>query len=264
LLADEQVSSLSSPGQVVWPLLNDQNSVTDLATYEEGITAIAAHRVYGAYGNTASSSGSVDCAFGYTGKYSDPLTGLQCNTNRWYDPATCRWMSKDPLGYFAGVNLYRYVGNNPTNWTDPTGLIDWSEWPNWVRRDISPGALDDAIKKAREMEHTTQLRELMKAKKILEQQPRLIQKGSRIRMRRGGGPSRCITPLSPGSILFDVIEIYIRSWRDGRSFREQERHELREQGPVIIYPWGPGTNPEYGNGHEMASLKIVAPGHETA
>jgi hypothetical protein len=51
LLADEQVSSLSSPGQVVWPLLNDQNSVTDLATYEAGITAVAAHRVYGAYGN---------------------------------------------------------------------------------------------------------------------------------------------------------------------------------------------------------------------
>ncbi len=46
LLADEQVSSLSSPGQVVWPLLNDQNSVTDLAIYEEGVTAVAAHRVW--------------------------------------------------------------------------------------------------------------------------------------------------------------------------------------------------------------------------
>jgi RHS repeat-associated protein len=122
LLADEQVSSLSSAGQVVWPLLNDQNSVTDLATYEEGITAVAAHRVYGAYGNTASSSGSVDCAFGYTGKYSDPLTGLQFNTDRWYNAATGRWMSKDPLGLAAGPNVYRYAGNNPSNCTDPSGL----------------------------------------------------------------------------------------------------------------------------------------------
>ena len=31
----------------------------------------------------------------------------------------------DPLGFAAGdANLYRYVGNNPTNHTDPTGLID--------------------------------------------------------------------------------------------------------------------------------------------
>ncbi len=123
LLADEQVSSLSSPGQVVWPLLNDQNSVTDLAIYEAGITAIAAHRVFGAYGNTASSSGSVGCAFGYTGKYSDPLTRLQYNTNRWYDPATCRWMSQDPLGLAAGPNVYRYAGDNPVNYTDPSGLF---------------------------------------------------------------------------------------------------------------------------------------------
>ncbi len=123
LLADEQVSSLSSPGQVVWPLLNDQNSVTDLAIYEAGITAIANHRVYNAYGNLSSWMGSVGCAFGYTGKYSDPLTRLQFNTNRWYDPATCRWMSQDPLGLAAGPNVYRYAGDNPVNATDPSGLF---------------------------------------------------------------------------------------------------------------------------------------------
>ncbi len=123
LLADEQVSSLSSPGQVVWPLLNDQNSVTDLAIYEAGITAIANHRVYNAYGNLTSWMGSVGCAFGYTGKYSDPLTRLQFNTNRWYDPATCRWMSQDPLGLAAGPNVYRYAGDNPVNDTDPSGLF---------------------------------------------------------------------------------------------------------------------------------------------
>ncbi len=123
LLADEQVSSLSSPGQVVWPLLNDQNSVTDLAIYEAGITAIANHRVYNAYGNLSSWMGSVGCAFGYTGKYSDPLTRLQFNTNRWYDPATCRWMSQDPLGLAAGPNVYRYAGDNPVNYTDPSGLF---------------------------------------------------------------------------------------------------------------------------------------------
>lgn len=41
-----------------------------------------------------------------------------------YDAETGRWTSKDPIG-FAGddVNLYRYVGNNPVNLRDPSGLV---------------------------------------------------------------------------------------------------------------------------------------------
>ncbi len=45
------------------------------------------------------------------------------NLNRWYDPNVGRWISKDPIGFEAGdANLYRYVGNGPTNATDPSGL----------------------------------------------------------------------------------------------------------------------------------------------
>ena len=40
-----------------------------------------------------------------------------------YDPSIGRWLEMDPLGFEAGdANLYRYVGNGPTNWTDPSGL----------------------------------------------------------------------------------------------------------------------------------------------
>jgi len=40
-----------------------------------------------------------------------------------YDPATGRWNSEDPIVFRAGdPNLYRYVGNSPTNAVDPTGL----------------------------------------------------------------------------------------------------------------------------------------------
>lgn len=35
---------------------------------------------------------------------------------------TSRWSSESPLGFAAGdTNLQRYVGNSPTNYTDPTG-----------------------------------------------------------------------------------------------------------------------------------------------
>jgi uncharacterized protein RhaS with RHS repeats len=40
-----------------------------------------------------------------------------------YDPTVGRWMEEDPEGFDAGdSNLMRYVGNDPTNATDPTGL----------------------------------------------------------------------------------------------------------------------------------------------
>jgi uncharacterized protein RhaS with RHS repeats len=40
-----------------------------------------------------------------------------------YDPTVGRWLSQDPIGFKAGdPNLYRYVGNGPTNATDPSGL----------------------------------------------------------------------------------------------------------------------------------------------
>jgi RHS repeat-associated protein len=59
----------------------------------------------------------------YTGRDWDADSGLQYNRLRWYDPATGRWVSEDPIGFAGGdANLARYVGNGATNATDPSGL----------------------------------------------------------------------------------------------------------------------------------------------
>src|SRR5205807_8066038 len=60
----------------------------------------------------------------YTGREWDAAVLLQYNRARYYDPATGRWTSQDPLGFNAGdSNLYRYVKNSTPNHVDPSGLI---------------------------------------------------------------------------------------------------------------------------------------------
>jgi uncharacterized protein RhaS with RHS repeats len=52
-----------------------------------------------------------------------------------YDPTIGRWTSEDPIGFKAGdTNLYRYVGNCPTNVTDSSGedwVYPWEDGANW-------------------------------------------------------------------------------------------------------------------------------------
>jgi len=41
---------------------------------------------------------------------------------RWYDPATGRWPSRDPIGERGGLNLYQFLGNNGVGFVDRFGL----------------------------------------------------------------------------------------------------------------------------------------------
>ena len=59
----------------------------------------------------------------YTGREFDAETGLYYYRAKYYDPATGRFLSEDPIGFLNGDrNLYVYVGNQPTAKTDPSGL----------------------------------------------------------------------------------------------------------------------------------------------
>jgi len=66
--------------------------------------------------------------FGFTAREHDEGTNLRAHRYRYADPETGRWTQEDPIGFAAGdANLYRYVGNGPTNATDPIGLEDHGE-----------------------------------------------------------------------------------------------------------------------------------------
>ncbi len=67
------------------------------------------------------------CDIGYTGHHTLPSpvagqTEMVMTFFRVYDPEFGRWLSIDPIGEDADINLYRYVRGNPAQFTDPFGL----------------------------------------------------------------------------------------------------------------------------------------------
>jgi RHS repeat-associated protein len=64
-------------------------------------------------------------------QYFDAETGLHYNTHRYFDPATARYTSADPLGLAAGPDLHAFALNRPHEFSDPLGLQpvrnDWSD-----------------------------------------------------------------------------------------------------------------------------------------
>jgi RHS repeat-associated protein len=88
----------------------------------DGYGNVLTSRMYTAHGTMVGKA--VADPFGYGGQwgyYTDTETGLQLLTFRYYDPNVGRFLTRDPIGYEGGINLYGYVENNVVNNFDPLG-----------------------------------------------------------------------------------------------------------------------------------------------
>ncbi|WP_254510276.1 RHS repeat-associated core domain-containing protein [Anatilimnocola floriformis] len=123
-LADEQISTPGTAGNVLWGLGDHLGSLRDIADLVVSTVSVTNHRDYDTFGSlTSETNSAVDLLYGYTSKPWDDASGLQNNLNRWLDVWLKQWMSEDPIGFAAGdENLYRYVGNAVTTTIDPIGL----------------------------------------------------------------------------------------------------------------------------------------------
>jgi len=90
-----------------------------VAHSDAGGTGVAINR-YGEFGDTHYRNHVG--RFGYTGQAFLPEIALYNYKARMYIPGMGKFMQPDPIGYDDGPNMYAYVGMDPVNFTDPTGL----------------------------------------------------------------------------------------------------------------------------------------------
>ncbi|MCC9608921.1 hypothetical protein LOC68_07835 [Blastopirellula sp. JC732] len=153
-MVDQILADENGAGDVSWMLTDHQNTVRDVVQYDDvnDMATIVNHIAYNVVGEiTSQTDDSLDTLpFHYTARYFDEATGLQYNTNRWYNAELSRWMSQDPIGFAAGdANLYRYVGNAHLNGVDPSGLY------------VFPGILDPDSPGAPPLPPLTPVEEMM-------------------------------------------------------------------------------------------------------
>jgi RHS repeat-associated protein len=90
---------------------------------------------YDAFGFVRNQVETLPQPFKYVGQYgvmAEP-NGFYYMRARYYDPNVGRFISEDPIGFDGGaVNLYEYVGNQPVNFVDPSGLLKiHGQWCGW-------------------------------------------------------------------------------------------------------------------------------------
>jgi RHS repeat-associated protein len=100
-----------------WQYADHPGSIVATA---DGTGTSTAIYTYGPFGESSLTPG---IRYGYTGQRSMAALGLLYYKARFYSPSLGRFLQPDPIGYADDLNLYAYVGNNPVNFTDPSGLI---------------------------------------------------------------------------------------------------------------------------------------------
>ena len=116
--ADETIAWYEGAGTSSrrWLMEDERGSVVAVADDTGAAIAINTYDEYGRPG-----AGNLG-RFQYTGQAYIASLGLYTYKARFYAPSLGKFLQPDPIGYAGGMNLYAYVGGDPVNWNDPSGL----------------------------------------------------------------------------------------------------------------------------------------------
>ena len=124
---DQPIASVAADGTKTYFHQDKLGSVIAM-TNAAGAVAAGPY-AYDEYGNCLSSGGcpSDTQPYGFTGRRFDAETGLYYYRARYYSPSLGRFLQTDPIGYQDDIDWYAYVANDPTDRTDPTGMVGGSD-----------------------------------------------------------------------------------------------------------------------------------------
>ncbi len=85
---------------------------------------VVAKYLYDPFGNTLAQSGPLASAntYRFSSKEWNANAGLYYYLYRFYDPSLQRWVNRDPILEWGGINLYEFIHNNPLRYVDKLGL----------------------------------------------------------------------------------------------------------------------------------------------
>ena len=114
-----------------WLYADERGSVVMGASDTGTKTGLVSYDEYGLpdmipAGQTGTANTYAKLRFTYTGQAWLPELGLNYYKARMYSPTLGRFLQTDPIGYADGPNWYNYVGSDPVNATDPSGLTTGS------------------------------------------------------------------------------------------------------------------------------------------
>ena len=122
-----------------------------------GLPSVTGRVVYTAFGERVWSNGTVGTRHQYAGAWGydtmpefasgmSPHFGGEPGAevpfvhvgHRWYDPASGRFLQRDPIGIRGGLNIHSYSANSPTIFVDPNGLTVFTTNTTQTRRYTAP------------------------------------------------------------------------------------------------------------------------------
>jgi RHS repeat-associated protein len=138
---DQPLAELRS-GTTSYYELDGLGSVSSLSN---SAATLANTYTYDSFGKVIGSTGSLVNPFQYTGRESDPETGLNYYRFRYYDPNSGRFLSEDPITFEGGIDFYSYVRNHPSDYVDPFGLARRLPGPPGGRSGFPPPPVPNPI-----------------------------------------------------------------------------------------------------------------------